>query len=121
MPRRTPDEDLLAELAEVISAKVLGEIRSDLQLHEQRVSADIEGMRQELEKHIGKLSEDGKGGTGLTGQLARTNERVDQLFNLKFAGVGFTLALSLTGAVLLLGLKTWLVELVHAGTSAISR
>lgn len=104
-----PSEEMLDLLADAISARVLAEIRVDIQSHEARVSATITG----LEKKIGEESEDGLGGTGLAGQVARTNARVDQLFGLKQVGVGITLSLGVTGALLFLGVKHWVLELVQ--------
>lgn len=115
--RGTMSEDTLERLAEAISARVLSEIRVDIKAHEARVSASIAAVQKEL----GELSQDGRGGTGLVGQLARTNDRVDQLFKLRYIGGGAFLALSLSGAVLYLGVKAWVVEQAQAAAQLLSR
>ena len=59
----------------------------------------------DLSERIGKVSEDGLGGTGLSGQLARTNARVDHLYSLKYMGVGILVAFGMTGAFVVNSIK----------------
>lgn len=75
------------------------------------VKEEIDARIKPLETSIGELDNSGKGGTGLTGQIARTNARVDELFGLRNTGFGVLIALSITGGVLYLGIKSWVRSL----------
>lgn len=67
-----------------------------------------------LKTVVGVQSEDGSTGTGLAGQLGRTRSQVRQLINLKWAGTGIVAAVTVFGALLLLGVKQWIGEVVSA-------
>lgn len=77
-------------------------------------------IREEIELHIaplrisiGQINDEGNGGTGLAGEVARTRSRVNQLFRLRDIGAGVFLAISLTGAVLIAGLKSWVQGMLN--------
>lgn len=67
-----------------------------------------------LKTVVGAQSEDGMTGTGLAGQLGRTRAQVRQLINLKWAGTGIVAAVTVFGALLLLGVKAWIGDIVEA-------
>jgi len=62
---------------------------------------------------IGKASDDGKGGSGLTGQLLRLQADVRGLLDLKTKGMGVFLAIMFFGALIVAGFKDWLTNLLH--------
>lgn len=70
-----------------------------------RIEANMANGFAELRRVIGEESEDGKGGTGLTGRIVRTEQRVASVYDLKRAGVGFLFACSLLGTVIWFGFK----------------
>lgn len=86
-------------------------LREDLR---HTIRTEVEAQVGPIKQAIGEMNDSGDGGTGLSGQLARTMSRVDQLFTLKNIGVGVILTLSVTGTVLFLGIKGWIVSLLKA-------
>ena len=61
---------------------------------------------------IGKKNDKGDGGTGLVGELARTNarlddtnERVDHLYSLRNIGIGMFMAIGALSVVIIAGIK----------------
>lgn len=70
----------------------------------------------DLKKQIGETNDKGDGGTGLAGELARTKTRLYDLVKIKDTGTGWLKAtaatLAVTGTLLLLGAKAFLVDLL---------
>lgn len=58
---------------------------------------------------------DGKGGKGLIGDVRKMNRDLSQLMNLKTMGVGFIGAVTIFGALILLGVAHWIQSLMPAG------
>lgn len=77
------------------------------------VRAEIERELRPLRDAIGEVNDEKTGGTGLAGELARTTSNVNQLFAIRNIGVGVFMAVGLAGALLLLGVKAWVLDLVH--------
>lgn len=75
------------------------------------IREECEIQMRPIHAALGTVNDSGTGGTGLAGQMARTNARVDEIFRLKHMGLGAIVALSLTGALILLGVKAWVVSL----------
>lgn len=59
----------------------------------------------EMKLTLGKVSENGRDGTGLVGQVLALSTEVKQLQGLKILSRGFILGAGLVGAVVVLGLK----------------
>lgn len=73
---------------------------------------DLERKIDELLKMFGEASEDGKGGTGLIGQINRLTVRVDELTDLKNRGVGVIFAVGLFGVLIVLGIRQWIGNMI---------
>lgn len=73
---------------------------------------DLEQKIDQLLDMFGKPSEDGKGGTGLVGQLNRLTVRVDELTDLKNKGVGVIFAVGLFGVLIVLGIRQWIGNMI---------
>lgn len=74
----------------------------------------MEEMRQQhatLIAAIGKAADDGKGGSGLFGEVMRLKNDVRGLLDLKTKGLGFIGAIVLFGALIVLGIKGWIADL----------
>lgn len=76
----------------------------------QIVKEEIALQIEPIVETIGSVNDAGDGGSGLAGQAARTAARVDQLFSYKHVGTGIIIAVGTTGALLLLGFKSWLTN-----------
>lgn len=79
----------------------------------QAVREEVDTKLDGIEAAIGSLNDEGTGGSGLVGQLARTNARVDELFQLKHVGMGVILSITVAGALILMGIKSWIAEIVR--------
>jgi hypothetical protein len=87
----------------------------DLEAFRQEVRDALGGMKSQHEKlldAIGKPADDGKGGSGLTGQLLRLQADVRGLLDLKTKGMGVFLAVMFFGALIVAGFKDWLTNLL---------
>jgi hypothetical protein len=77
--------------------------------------ASLEGQLQSVLDRIGHESEDGKGGTGLTGRIIRTEAKVsiyaDAFDQYKNRAIGAFIAVSMLSFLIMLGLKTWIGNL----------
>lgn len=70
----------------------------------------IDVRMRPLADALGKVNDSKTGGTGLAGELARQGAKIDQLFTLRNIGTGIALSLSVTGALIWLGLKQIVVH-----------
>lgn len=95
---RTPDQ--LAQIQE--------EFRSEMRAAHQDVAEQI----ALLLAMVGRPSDDGKGGSGLFGEVRRMNGDLSGLLTLKNQGVGIVAALTLFGTLILMGIKGWLTAAV---------
>jgi hypothetical protein len=71
----------------------------------------MKSQHEALLNAIGKASDDGKGGSGLTGQLLRLQADVRGLLDLKTKGMGVFLAVMFFGALIVAGFKDWVTGL----------
>lgn len=89
----------------------------EFRLFRQEVRHDLKA----LSDRIGATNDAGSGGTGLAGDLARTKTRVYELVKIKDTGTGWIKAtaatLAVTGALILLGAKAFIVELLSKAGS----
>ncbi len=90
-----------------------------------RNHADLEAFRAEVRDNMGKMqrqhealmdaigkpADDGKGGSGLFGEVLRLKSDVKGLLDLKTKGLGFIGAVVLFGALIVLGIKGWIADL----------
>jgi len=74
----------------------------------------VAGELRQLRAHVGMVNDQGDGGSGMAGELARTRVQVRQLINLKWAGTGIVAAVTVFGALLLLGVKAWIGDVIAA-------
>lgn len=92
--------------------------RTISEVHEQQTSLMNERslLLQRLVDAIGEESSDGKGGSGLMGRIARLQTKVDEIVALKNKGLGIVMAVGLFGAVILMGIRSWIGSIlgVHA-------
>lgn len=56
---------------------------------------------------IGKPSDDGKGGSGMWGEIRRTQSDLSSLTALRNQGIGLIAAVTLFGTLIVLGVKQW--------------
>lgn len=104
----------LTHLRADVTKTVQSELHDSMRGHiYQAVREELGVQLQPIRDVIGEVNEDGTGGSGLSGQLARTVTKVDTLFAYRNIGAGFLLAISVTSALLYLGLKGWLIGIVH--------
>ncbi len=75
---------------------------------------DIQSQLALLSERVGHESDDGSGGTGLTGRLIRTEAKVDELTGLRNKAIGAVAAVTLVSTLLLLGLKAWVHQFIGA-------
>jgi hypothetical protein len=87
---------------------------------------DLEAFRQEVRDNMGKMqrqhealmdaigkpADDGKGGSGLFGEVLRLKSDVKGLLDLKTKGLGFIGAIVLFGSLIVLGIKGWVADLL---------
>jgi hypothetical protein len=88
--------------------------RADLEAFRAEVRDALAAMKTQHEKMldaIGKASDDGKGGSGLLGEVMRLKTDVRGLLDLKTKGLGFIGAIVLFGALIVLGIKGWIADL----------
>ena len=78
--------------------------------------AAMKAQHVALLQAIGHVSDDGKGGSGLMGEVMRLKTDVRGLLDLKTKGMGFVGAVVLFGSLIFLGIKGWLTSLFHVGT-----
>ena len=72
-----------------------------------RVGA-MESRLTDVHKSIGEMSQDGKGGTGLAGEIARLQRDVSEIIALKNQGIGLIIAVSIFGVLIVLGIRQWI-------------
>jgi len=91
---------------------------------DERNHEDFDAFRQEVRDNMGKMqrqhealmdaighaSDDGKGGSGLLGEVMRLKSDVRGLLDLKTKGMGFIAAVGLAGAVIMVFLKEWITR-----------
>jgi hypothetical protein len=82
----------------------LGEIQTELRSLSERVGHESAGEDGEVR------------GSGLTGRLIRAEHRLEGLDALKNKALGGFAALTLVSALLLIGLRAWIVSLAGAKT-----
>jgi len=75
---------------------------------------DMRVQHRALLDAIGKPADDGKGGSGLFGEVLRLKTDVRGLLDLKTKGLGFIGAIVLFGALIILGVKGWITGLLPA-------
>lgn len=86
----------------------------DLEAFRAEVRSGMEEMRAQhaaLIAAIGKPADDGKGGSGLFGEVLRLKSDVKGLLDLKTKGMGFIGAIVMFGALIILGFKGWIAGL----------
>jgi len=87
---------------------------ADLEAFRQEVRDALAGMKSQHEAlltAIGKPADDGKGGSGLFGEVLRLKSDVKGLLDLKTKGMGFIGAIVMFGALIILGFKGWVAGL----------
>ena len=58
------------------------------------------------------MSQDGKGGTGLAGEIARLRRDVSEIIALKNQGIGLIIAVSIFGVLIVLGIRQWIGNVI---------
>jgi len=79
---------------------------------------ELQSQHKAMLDAIGTPSADGKGGTGLLGELLRLKADVRGLLDLKTKGMGFVAAIVVFGTIIITGIKGWLTNLLsgaHTG------
>lgn len=74
-----------------------------------RLMEERAALLERLTNAIGERSPDGKGGTGLVGEIARLQRDMAELIALKNQGVGIIVAVSIFGVLIVLGLRNLIV------------
>lgn len=74
-----------------------------------RLMQERDPLLERLTNAIGERSPDGKGGTGLVGEIARLQRDMAELIALKNQGVGIIVAVSIFGVLIVLGLRNLIV------------
>lgn len=92
---------------------LLAEIRGNRDEWRQAITSLSEQHRLIL-RTLGEPSDDGKGGSGLIGELRRTQATVGELNSLKSMGRGFLVALTITAGMMALAAKAWLASIIAA-------
>lgn len=82
--------------------------RHDNELLRREVLLEVAAIKET----VGKVNEQGTGGTGLAGAVARNNTRVDDLFRIKHIGMGIVTAVALVAGLLYIGIKAWVIAAV---------
>jgi hypothetical protein len=77
-----------------------------------RTHGDVARMKQVLGA---EPDADGRGGSGLIGDVRKLGRELGQLASLKTMGVGFVAALSIFGALILLGVAHWVQSIATGG------
>lgn len=72
-----------------------------------RLDAKMEAGFAAVHLSIGEPSSDGKGGSGIWGEVKRTQNDVAGLLDMKKQGVGFVAAVALFATLIILGIKGW--------------
>jgi len=72
---------------------------------------EMKAQHEALLTAIGKPADDGKGGSGLFGEVLRLKSDVQGLLALKTKGMGFIGAIVMFGALIILGFKGWIAGL----------
>ena len=73
-----------------------------------RLLLQIQSDVGQIRAVLGQETDDGAGGTGLTGRLIRIEARVAAIETLKNQVLGAAAAVTLFGALILMGVKAWL-------------
>ena len=61
---------------------------------------------------IGERSDDGKGGSGLVGEIARLQRDMSEIIALKNQGVGLIVAVYIFGVLIVLGIRQWIANIL---------
>ena len=77
-----------------------------------RMMADRSMLLERLTNAIGDLSQDGKGGSGLVGEIARLQRDVSEIIALKNQGIGLIIAVSIFGVLIVLGIRQWITGII---------
>lgn len=77
-----------------------------------RMMADRSMLLERLTNAIGELSQDGKGGSGLSGEIARLQRDVSEIIALKNQGIGLIIAVSIFGVLIVLGIRQWITGII---------
>lgn len=83
-----------------------------LQADDARLMPDRDALLERLTNAIGERSPDGKGGTGLVGEIARVQRDLAELIALKNQGIGLIIAISIFGVLIVLGIRQWIVGVI---------
>ena len=93
-----------------------GDLRDLITRLDERMTHGFESIHQS----IGHPSDDGKGGSGLWGELRRTQAIVDNQNSLLSAGRGFLIAITLSAGTIFVALKIGAANAVAALARALS-
>lgn len=85
-----------------------GDLRDLLIRLDERMQAGFDAVHLS----IGKPSDDGKGGSGLWGEVRRTQVDLAALTALRNQGVGLIAAVGLFGVLIVLGVKQWIAQVM---------
>lgn len=72
----------------------------------------VEARLTDIHRAIGEMSQDGKGGTGLSGEIARLQKDMTEIVALKNQGIGLIIAVSIFGALIVLGVRQWIAGII---------
>jgi len=88
--------------------------RATQERHEEavRMMSERSGLLEHLAEVIGRRSDDGKGGSGLIGEMARLQRDVGELLALKNQGIGLIIAVSIFGVLIVLGIRQWIAGII---------
>lgn len=79
------------------------------------VQKDIRDLKATCDALSAKLGEepnsDGEGGRGLIGDLRKTTREVGSLKSLKTMGIGAIAAITFLGALVVLGIRSWIADI----------
>lgn len=68
--------------------------------------AEVRGQLEQLSDRLGFESEDGKGGTGLTGRVVRTEDHIESMIGLRNKATGLIMGLTLVFVLVVGGVKS---------------
>jgi len=86
----------------------------DLRVLIEKMSSDMDNGFRKIHDILGASSDDGLGGQGLIGKINRTDAEIKEINNLKNKGMGILAALTVTGVLLILGIKQWIGSIVNS-------
>ena len=77
-----------------------------------RLMTERSALLVKLTEAIGERSQDGKGGSGLVGEIARLQRDVSEIIALKNQGIGLIIAVSIFGVLIVLGIRQWIGNVI---------